>query len=417
MEDKKIDLNNSLFKNNLVTYLGNKRKLIGFIDEVVSVVIQKDLKEVEEPRFLDMFSGTGVVSRYAKLKGFQTFANDLETYARVLSYPYIELNTSDFNDIFYKVVQKYSLKSSNKDYYQAVIDYLNSLTKIKNNDNLYFSIHYAPKDTNNSNFENERLFYTQENAYHIDCILEELNSGLFCEKSKNIILASLLCEMSVHINTSGVMKGFHNGFGGPNGDAKLRIMSPIKLEKLPKLNGKIGKVYSKLAENLFEEENLDVMDVVYLDPPYNCHQYSANYHLLTTAVQYDFYNPGPVEKGSRAGIRKDHNRSVFCAKRQAKESFEKLLKTLKAKWVLVSYNNEGIISQKDMKNMLSKVSNGNVFCLEKDYAKFRGSRNNKDNHKVKEHLFVANLSESENFVGVKESLNENSIINSLFVSK
>lgn len=44
--------------------------------------------------------------------------------------------------------------------------------------------------------------------------------------------------MTKHINTSGTMKGFHNGWGGPTKTSLKRIMSKIALEKLPFIEGK-----------------------------------------------------------------------------------------------------------------------------------------------------------------------------------
>lgn len=69
------------------------------------------------------------------------------------------------------------------DNYQEVLNFLNKLEKPRYKSSLYFSKNYAPKETNNPNFEKERLFYTQENALIIDSISEVIfDNRLFSEK-------------------------------------------------------------------------------------------------------------------------------------------------------------------------------------------------------------------------------------------
>ena len=46
----------------LITYLGNKRRLLNFIGEAVDSVKEKLNKE--KLRIFDVFSGSGIVSRY-----------------------------------------------------------------------------------------------------------------------------------------------------------------------------------------------------------------------------------------------------------------------------------------------------------------------------------------------------------------
>jgi adenine-specific DNA-methyltransferase len=64
-----------------------------------------------------------------------------------------------------------------------------------------------------------------------------------------------------------------------------------------------------------------------------------------------------------------------------------LIKNTKAKYIALSYNDEGIISLAKINAILSKY--GKISLLEKDYNAFRGSRNlNSRELKVKELLFL-----------------------------
>ena len=159
-----------------------------------------------------------------------------------------------------------------------------------------------------------------------------------------VILANLLHKMSVHNNTSGIMISFHAGFGGGTKTALSRIMKPIKLDIQPFFNGIPGQYFNDYAESLFDKYSLPDQDIIYIDPPYTAHQYSAYYHLLNSAYLNDKIDPGNISDHNRkSGIRKDYNKSNFCYKDTCKNAFKKLLSTIKAKYVIFSYNDEGII--------------------------------------------------------------------------
>ena len=69
--------NPDFLKKQIITYLGNKRKIITHIDDVVSDIradIGRDLVT------LDLFSGSGIVARALKKHSAISIANDLEGY-------------------------------------------------------------------------------------------------------------------------------------------------------------------------------------------------------------------------------------------------------------------------------------------------------------------------------------------------
>ena len=138
-------------------------------------------------------------------------------------------------------------------------------------------------------------------------------------------------------------------------------------------------------EDLYSLTEDGSFDLAYFDPPYNQHPYGSNYFMLNLVASYQ--RPD-TEKISRvSGIPKDWNRSVFNKKRFAKESFSKLVKDVRAKYLLISFNSEGFISKDEMIALLEEV--GSVQVLESSYNTFRGSRNleNRSIH-VKEYLFL-----------------------------
>ena len=113
--------------------------------------------------------------------------------------------------------------------------------------------------------------------------------------------------------------------------------------------------------------------------------------MLNSAVKYDFYDPGSIhEKRNKVGIRKDHNRSNFCYKDRVMNSFDELLKNIQAKYTIISYNNEGLISIDEIKNIAKKYYK-NVNDQSKKYKKFAGGYGGYKNiksKKVKEFFII-----------------------------
>lgn len=125
------------------------------------------------------------------------------------------------------------------------------------------------------------------------------------------------------------------------------------------------------------------LDLVYYDPPYNQHPYGSNYHMLNTIVDY----VEPLELSKTAGIPKKWNKSSYNKEKEALTSFDELIQNTKAKYIMISYNNEGFISFEQMMNICNK--RGETQSIDEEYTAFRGSRNLKNrNHKVTEYIFL-----------------------------
>jgi adenine-specific DNA-methyltransferase len=125
------------------------------------------------------------------------------------------------------------------------------------------------------------------------------------------------------------------------------------------------------------------VDLLYADPPYNTREYLPNYHILETIARYD----NPIIKGI-TGLRPyQKQKSDFCKKNKAREAFETLIRDANARYILISYNNEGILSTEELKNLCKKYAIENSFSLvEIDYRKYR-SKISDNNKGLKEQLY------------------------------
>lgn len=360
--------NNEYLEKQIITYLGNKRKLLNHIEAVIKDICHVTGKE----KFVcaDLFSGSGVVARMLKQYSNKLIVNDMEEYSEIINKCYLT-NSKDFD------VEKYN-------YYLEMIR-----SAVQNGlHSGVISENYAPQDMMNIK-ENERVFYTPRNAQYIDTVRDCIDK-IEVEYQK-FFMAPLLYEASVHANTSGVFKGFYKDsktkigrYGGNGNNCLDRITSDIEL-KTPIFSNFDSEVevYREDTNKLVKE--LKGLDIAYLDPPYNQHPYGSNYFMLNTIIKNKLGdNISPV-----SGIPNDWNRSDYNKSSRILPTFEDLILNLDSRFIIVSYNSEGFLSREQIENVLKRY--GPVKTISINYNAFRGSRNLKDRDLyVNEYLFVLN---------------------------
>ncbi len=362
--------NKDFLTKQIITYIGNKRLLLKFIEEEVKEILKSLNKD--KAIIADVFSGSGVVARLLKQYSQKLFVNDLETYSCIINSCYLS-NKSDFN---------------RKEYLDCKVELDNALLNLKR-DGLIYS-NYAPK--NDERIEKgERVFYTTQNAKIID------TTRMFIEtipdKMQKYFLAPLLYSASVHVNTGGVFKGFYKNkntglgqFGGTAQNALSRITGKIEtlepvlsnFECVVKIfNDDSNKVVSELKD---ADENIDI---AYIDPPYNIHPYGSNYFMLNVIAKNKIQ--APVSKVS--GIPNDWNRSLYNKAMHAKNALENLIENCNSKYIILSYNSEGLIKFDELSAMLKNF--GKLKIKKLPYNAYRASRNlNKRSLYVEEFLFI-----------------------------
>ena len=138
-----------------------------------------------------------------------------------------------------------------------------------------------------------------------------------------------------------------------------------------------------------------VADLVYIDPPYNSRQYCDAYHLLENVARW--------EKPEVFGVAKKMDRTALkskCCTRSAAEAFDDLIKQLKCKYIVLSYNNmaqkgndrsNARISDDDIIRILS--AKGEVKIFSEEYKAFTTGKSDIEDNQ--ERLFLCICSEEE----------------------
>ena len=360
--------NKDFLTTQIITYIGNKRALIKNIEQEIQIISN----QLNKSKLVcaDIFSGSGIVSRMMKKYSKILIANDLENYSSVINSCYLT-NKSDYpQEICTELRNQIKESCANK--------------KIEG----IITQNYAPKDDNNIK-KGERVFYTHQNALLIDTYRNLIDKIVLEDDLKRFFLAPLITQASIHVNTSGVFKGFYKdkttgigSFGATGKNALSLILGKIELPEpiFSNFESEV-QIYQKDAVEL--SSSLKNLDIVYLDPPYNQHPYGSNYFMLNLILK----NKIDVPLSPVSGITQGWNRSAFNKSALALQSLEKIIKSLDSKYIIISYNSEGFITYDSMIEMLKKY--GQIKTVEIAYNTFRGSRNlqNRDIY-VSEYLFV-----------------------------
>lgn len=314
-------------------YLGNKYKLLGFIEDIVNE------KCNGFNIFCDIFAGTGVVAERFNEKNIKVIANDFLASNYIPLKAFLGTSRIDFEEI------------------ERKIDLLNALETDEDN---YFSKHFG------------QTYFTLENARKIEAIREKIDELATNEHEKAVLITSLLYAVDKVANTVGHYDAYRK---------KLDTIQPLRLlvPDFEAENNANNEIYKEDANQLIRKISCDVL---YIDPPYNSRQYSDAYHLLENLVTWE----KPLVHGKAKKMDRSHIKSDYCLQ-SASKAFADLIATANCKHILLSYNNTGEskdgrsnarISDKQIINILK--SRGEVDIFERDYKAFTTGKSDTNGH-------------------------------------
>jgi adenine-specific DNA-methyltransferase len=308
-----------------IRYSGGKSKIIPKITQIIDGLPIKTV--------LDGFSGSGTVSNHFKYLGFQTTANDLASYSKVLS-------------------ETFLLAKNNKKELNEIINHLNSLTPTDG----WFTENYGGHYNNGSTIQSDgkkRPFYVDVTR-KLDSIRDEIDKlyPIDCV-NKSVLLTSLLLALDPRCNDMGHQVSYLKKWSRSS-------LKPLNLE-LPywKVDDLDHKVYN---QDVFDIQ--DPFDLVYFDPPYGTSnkqtkttrvRYFSYYHLWTTIIK----NDKPILFGAsnrREDVSSDKKEGAISKFEDLKddvviESFNKLL-DFNTNYTLISYSNRSKLDISDLVDII-----------------------------------------------------------------
>ncbi len=316
-------------------YIGSKALMLNNINEVITQ-FTRGVNTIS-----DVFAGTGVVSKFLKENGYSVFSNDILYFSYVLNKGAIEMNGPVSQII------------------SEIIDHLNNLSINNcpwfNIDSAFIYQNYSPHDQCN------RMYFQNENALKIDLVRQEI------ERLKdNITESEYYYLLSILLNAVPYISNITGTYGAYLKYWDKRTYNPLKLEKTEVDNNEIQCQCHNLDALAFARQVNS--DLAYLDPPYNGRQYMPNYHILETIARYD----NPEIKGV-TGVRIDPDKmSDYCKKSKAESAFRELLGALNCRYILLSYNNEGLLNTETMSTVIRDSGNPRTFRLfEYNYRRYK----------------------------------------------
>ena len=342
-----------------MNYIGSKLSLLEFLEESINKVVDKDCST-----FCDLFAGTGIVGRYFKKKGYKIIANDIQYYSYVLNRHYIGNHKElRFSNLTREIPELKNIELANKK--DFVCNYLSNIRGAKG----FIYNNYCISGTKNK--DGERQYFSDENGMRCDAIRQKIEQWktekLISDNEYYFLIASLLESIDKYANTASVYGAFLKKLKKTAQNSL--ILKPAQLL----INDQDHEVFNENINNVLEKVSGDIL---YLDPPYNQRQYATNYHLLETIAKYD--NP---EIHGKTGLRDYQNqKSLYCSKSNVRKEFGDLISRAKVKYIFLSYNNEGLMTMNDIKEIMSL--RGKYGYFKKEYNRFRADKLENRNHKA-----------------------------------
>jgi adenine-specific DNA-methyltransferase len=367
-------------KKQIITYMGNKRKLLTDIEEVINDI---KLELGHDLICGDGFSGSGIVSRLLKIHSSKLYSNDTAGYSKTMAECFLYTPTSnEFNKIKAEIIKanKY-VDNENTKGYNWIQNYWTPLIEEVYHGKIQIS--------------GNRAYFTKENGKRIDKYRYYIDNYTK-DEFKPFLLAQLIIKSSIHNNTNGQFSAYFKGsYGGlTNVDIK-RISKKIILD-YPIFNSTpCDVIISRLDTNEWIRNIDEQLDIVYYDPPYNKHPYHIFYFLLDIINNWNMNQEIP---DTYRGQPKNWIKSDYNSQNKALNTLDNLIKNTKSKYIILSYNNKGIIPIDQLENMLNKYGKlKKKNLIHKTYKHYEGiasykrSGGGEEKKATKEYLFILKL--------------------------
>jgi adenine-specific DNA-methyltransferase len=350
-----------------IDYIGSKKKLENFLEENMISNFDKNRKYL----FIDGFAGTTFVSnKIVKETNWDVILFDIAKYV----------------DILASIINP----SVDKNKIERIVKSLNILKGEPGEIFNELSVGGKPKsilnkeETFKGQSVHSRMFFSKEVGQKIDRIKRVIFSlSELTEEERKILLLFLLNYADRNANTTSVYGAYlKNQKKEEQPFLNHKILEAINEQRTNKVSVSIGDINDNLRNIKTNFSKNEV--IIYLDPPYNTRKYESNYHVLNYLIKEDF-SFKDIKLNSKTAMPINQKPNPFGSKKNTLKAFkEMILNSLEiSNNIFISYNDEGIVSEEDMKE-LSKELGFNLKTIYQNYKKFTSGERRIDKKKRKE---------------------------------
>ena len=354
-------------------YLGSKESLT---EPIIQLLADKRLYQ-RDLVFFDAFCGMGSVSDAIKS-----------------SYDHVVINDSLKCSSTFALGKLYAHGCSFDKLGFDPFDFLNSNQESRQD---FIYKNYSPGGS-------ERMYFSSENAGRIDYfrfqIEEWRKEELINDHEYVYLLACLLESVSNVSNTAGVYGAFLKHWDS-------RAKNTIVFSRIDAKDGVCLNVdyFNEKIENIIGDVECDIL---YLDPPYTQNQYGTQYHLLETLILNDNPTISKVTGSRPTGPM----RSDWSKEYKVHILFDKIVAETKAKYIVLSYNNDGIMSKTFIEAVLKRYGKPETYiCKKVSYKKYQNWKSQNEKQHFEYLFFVEKKPISEiiyesplNYIGSKAKI-------------
>jgi adenine-specific DNA-methyltransferase len=374
--------------------IGNKTRLLGEIERLLAE------RGLRGGTLIDIFSGTSSVGRHFKRLGFRVIANDRLSlcYTQAVA-GLVVSRTPRFEGLLRAEARVFESRRFEQSFRRAyetaaagpmeggcellhrIIHYLNFFVPPRRG---LISRSFCPGGAAG------RRYFQDENGRKIDGILHLLRSsrsaGLLEDGELHLLLSALIDAADRVANISGTYGAFLKEWQ-PNALKPLLLAPPEVIE-------------SALEHRAYREDANELIgrlegDILYIDPPYNHRQYAANYHVLDVIAEH--HRVEDLEAYERAlygktGLR-PYERSAYCVaprrgsqRGDVQSAMLDLVLSSRVRHVVVSYNEEGILSRDEIGAILARFSGARRFDFRRGFRRVSFKRFRSDSDRGPQHV-------------------------------
>ncbi len=312
----------------VIKYIGSKRLLVDQIVSLCSAVAPS------RGSVIDLFSGTSRVGHALKSAGFAVHANDHNTYAHTLGMCYIQADAPKLIDQATRII--------------------NELNTIAAGDG------HAGFVTKTYCLDSR--FFHPDNGRRIDAMREHIETLELEPELKAVVLTSLIEAADRVDSTTGVQMAYLKSWA-PRAHKRIELRVPNILPH------PTHRPCSAHRLDAIDAAKTLSADIAYLDPPYNQHSYLGNYHIWETLVRWDHPEVYGVAC-KRIDCRQ--RKSPYNSKVKILDAFDRLVDSIDADTLIVSFNNEGYLDRDQIETILRK--RGDLVVLDRDHPRYVGCK-------------------------------------------